>query len=409
MTITLKKNQININNSAAINQPEIQLLFCCARTKIDEDTSDRIKHLIQQNIDWQYLISLAANHGVLPLLFNSFNSVCPNAVPENILTSLRNFFQTNARRNLLFTAELLNILNTFEANKINAIPFKGAALAASAYGNLAYRHFGDLDILIERENVKKATDLLIQKGYKLPRQLTEIDNKPYFQNDIFLESEKYQSAFTFTNPDKGIAIELHWSLTTKTFPFPVKYDYLWKNRQNIAIAGKQVAQFEPETLFIYLCFHACKHHWAEFKWVCDVSEFIQAHPQLNWEIVNKKAKKWGCDRAIDIGLLLVHNLLNLELPENILLKINQDAAAKCLVKEVVDSIFTREFTDMEEHMFIVKSRERLQDQIHCLSHFIFAPTAKEWNYVALPKSISFLYYLIRPYRLLSEYFRKIEN
>ena len=58
---------------------------------------------------------------------------------------------------------------------------------------------------------------------------------------------------------------------------------------------------------------------------------------------------------------------------------------------------------IDEHIFVVKSRERLQDKIYCLSYFIFAPTAKEWNYIALPKSISFLYYLIRPYRLVKEY------
>ncbi len=406
MTLTLNKNLINTNKSTVINKLEIQLLLCCARIKIDAATSDRIKDLVQQNIDWQYLISLSAKHGVLPLLFSSLNRFGSNAVPENIMTGLRNFFQANAKRNLLFAAELLNILNVFEANNINAIPFKGVALAASAYDNLAYRHFGDLDILIDKKNVKQATKKLIEKGYKAPKQLTKASEKPYLQNDIFLESEKYQSAFEFTHQAKGIAVELHWSLTTKAVPLPLKYDYLWKNRLNIAIADKQIAQFDTETLLIYLCFHASKHHWSELKWVCDVSEFIQAHPQLDWEIVNQKAKKWGCNRIVNMGLLLVHNLLNLALPESILLKINRDPVAKQLVNQVIDSIFTRDFTHMEEHIFIIKSRERLQDQIHCLSHFVFAPTAKDWKFLpfTLPKSLSFLYRLIRPYRLVKEYF-----
>ena len=130
---------------------------------------------------------------------------------------------------------------------------------------------------------------------------------------------------------------------------------------------------------------------------------FKAYPQLDWSMVNKKAKKWGCDRMVNTGLLLGHELLDLQLPEEIITKINRDSAAKSLVQEVVDNIFTRELTDMEEHIFVIKSKERLQDKIHCLSHLIFSPTAKEWNYIALPKSLSFFYYLIRPYRLIKEY------
>ena len=112
MTTILNKQKKNIN-TAAINKPEIQLLLCCARTKIDRATSDRLKKLVRQNIDWQYLIDVAARHGVLPLLFDSLNNICSDAVPKNILSSLRSYFQANAVRNLSLSAELLSILNIF--------------------------------------------------------------------------------------------------------------------------------------------------------------------------------------------------------------------------------------------------------------------------------------------------------
>ncbi len=403
MISTLKQESTEKYN--AIDKPEISLLLCCSRTRLNHSIKKQIKLLVKQDIDWQYLISLASQHGVVPLLFNSLNNTCPELLPADILTNLRTYFQVNAQRNLFRTAQLLKFLSIFEANGIDAIPFKGATLTASAYGNMALRQFNDIDVLIRKEHAKKATEILIDLGFNPPQKNTEAIDKPYLENNYFLESNEYQGSYDLYNPKTNVAFEMHWSLTTKQFPFSPTFQDLWENTEPVIFAGRKVPQFTKEILLIYLCVHASKpkHTWSELKWICDLSELIQSNPGLDWEKVHQKAKIWGCDRIVNIGLLLAHNLLNLELPEHILLKINQDKVAQRLVKEVVNRIFTKEFMGVDEHIFVVKSRERLQDKIYCLSYFIFAPTAKEWNYIALPKSISFLYYLIRPYRLVKEY------
>jgi hypothetical protein len=129
--------QLSTKAPTAATRSEVELLFCCTRTHIDSEIAERIRTLLQQDIDWAYLIQTAAQHGIIPLLYQSLNTTCPEAVTKANLAQLRNYFHTNAQRNLFLTKELLKLLNLFESRSIPAIPFKGSVLAVSAYGNLS--------------------------------------------------------------------------------------------------------------------------------------------------------------------------------------------------------------------------------------------------------------------------------
>ena len=99
---------------AASLHPEAELLLCCARISADAARAELISTLLQKGIDWQYLISTAHAHGVLPLLYRSLHAICSEAVPKTILDQLQRHFHANAFHNLFLTRELLKILPLFE-------------------------------------------------------------------------------------------------------------------------------------------------------------------------------------------------------------------------------------------------------------------------------------------------------
>ena len=121
----------SLNLTATDTQPEIELLLCCARTQPSSEISQQIQNLVQQSIDWDFLLKTAARHKVLPLLYQNLKTLCPEAVPKPVLSELLNFFHTNAAHNLFLTQELLKILKLFQDNDIPVIPFKGPVLAAA--------------------------------------------------------------------------------------------------------------------------------------------------------------------------------------------------------------------------------------------------------------------------------------
>src|SRR6266545_745263 len=151
---------------------ETELLLCCARSSIDNARAERIRALIRGGMDWAYLLRQADLHAVMPLLCWHFTHNCPDAIPRPILEQLRDYFHSNARSNLLLTEELLRLLDLLATHGVRAIPFKGPALAASLYGNIALRRFCDLDLLVHTNEVSKARDLLISEGYRPEFNLT---------------------------------------------------------------------------------------------------------------------------------------------------------------------------------------------------------------------------------------------
>jgi Uncharacterised nucleotidyltransferase len=386
-----------------IQHPEIELILCCARTHITPSTAERIKTLLQQDINWNYLIKIASRNGIVPILSESLKTIGPEALPKDILSQLRNASYTNAQNNLLQTAELLKLLKLFEANKIPVIPFKGPVLTASVYGNLALRQFGDLDILVQEQDVSKAIEVLISQGYILPSQLTEVDRKFPFQVKHFQESQHHQKSYNLVHQDRKVIVELHWLLTQKSFPFPLDFQHLWKNSKPLSIAGTIVPQFSPEDRLLYLCMHGAKHTWTQLKWICDIAEILLSHQTLNWEQVMSEARRLGSDRMLRVGLFLTHELLGSTLPDELLSKINSDRLVKLLCLQVYEWLFEKPPTEFEVYRFRLQVRERWADKIGYFLHLVITPTKKEWLFLPVPKSFCFIYYVVRPIRLIWKY------
>src|SRR5712692_1266149 len=126
-------------------RPEDVLLLYCARTRLDSGKAERLRALLNEKLDWLYLCETAMQHGMAPLVYCHLNTVAPEAVPVTWREFLRILIEDNARRALGLTARLFRVLEIFEANGILAVPYKGPALAALVYGNLALREFVDLD------------------------------------------------------------------------------------------------------------------------------------------------------------------------------------------------------------------------------------------------------------------------
>ena len=385
------------------NEPEIELLLCCARTRLDEKITKDIKTLVQSEIDWDYLLEIAQQHGVIPLLYQSLTNTCQGIVPQSIWSELQWQFQTNALRNQLMCQKLIEIINLFNSHDINAISFKGLTLAASAYGNIALRQFGDLDILIAPENINQATEIITEQGYVKSQSLVETELKPYAQSPLFFNSPQYQGSYDFTHQSGTINIELHWSLTRKDVSFPVKFQQLWTEKVQLILLNTEIYNFSPEDLLIFLCLHGSKHCWEEMKWICDVAEIIESHQEIDWNQVLHKSGILGVRRMLNIGLILTQKLLGTTFPEVILQEINRDKIAQSLAQKVETWLFSENVTIKDRHIFIYQSRELFTDKMRYLIHWLIIPTDKEWEFLNLPNYLYFLYYLIRPIRLVIQF------
>ncbi|MBW4509594.1 MAG: nucleotidyltransferase family protein [Scytonematopsis contorta HA4267-MV1] len=376
---------------------EIELLLCCVRTQLQPSITQRIKTIAQQDIDWEYLIKIANRHGVTPLLYWSLKITCSESVPQTQLDVLQNSFQANSYNNLLLTQELVKLLDFFEKEKISLLPFKGPILAATVYGNLGLRTISDLDILVHRQDFQKVLDLLIQRGYE---QIINVQ----WESHLIRESGKYN-------------IDLHSDIIPKHLSCSISENYWWENTQPFSFAGAKVPNLSPEAWFFLICLNGNKESWKHLNRICDIAELIRAYPQMDWEGIFEKANKLRCKRLISLALLLAVKLLQAPLPENVLKKLQSDSKMQSLIKKVIEQLFSeKQERQIEVHrtLFHIKTRENLIDKFQVFMSLMnysgwLQPTEKDLNFVRLPKSLYFLYYLIRPIRIFHKYQQSLLN
>lgn len=379
--------------SAVFERPEHRLLLLCARTRVGAEVAGSIKGLAAGDLDWDYLYRLARRHAVLPLLYWQLNATAAREAPPAPLGRLRDNFREHTARNLYLTGELERVVSLFEAEGVPVIPYKGPALAAFAYRNLALRRYVDLDILVRKEDLPRAKGLLAARGFGPQLRLTPA------QERVLLRS---QHNLPFTREGGRLVVELHWELTARRYASP-QDDSVWSRLVNVKLGGREVKGLGAEDLLLSLCVHGTKHLWERLAWICDVAELVNSHPRLDWPTVCGRARAAGTERMLLLGLHLARRLLDAPLPE----EIERRAAAEPSVGRLTERVAARLF-DGPEHRpaglltnisFNLLARRGLADRVRYFS-FIFTPTDGDLAVLALPQNLSFCYYLLRPFRLL---------
>jgi hypothetical protein len=382
-------------------RPEEQLLLACARTIIDAATAERIRTLSDGNIDWQYTLTQATLHRIVPLVCQSLSEICSEQVPAEVLKQMREHSSFSARYNLYRTGELIKLQRLFERNGIAALPFKGPILALAAYGNLGLRDYGDLDILVRPQDVLKTKQLLLGCGYRLVSQPGSRKEPRFSQRnkDIIFDSH-----------DGRVRVELHWRLTGRHFDFPLDLNSLWAQPETISLAGSEVRTLAPEDLLLYLCMHGSRHGCERLLWISDVAELLRTHPVMDWESLMRKSSRLGSRRTLALGLILARDVSGLELPEDVWRKVKIEPDMELLALRLREALFQHQEGDRSLsywHAIHLRMRERNSDRLRLRLHYLrrylrlaIVPNERDHAMLELPSTIPFLYYLIRPVRLI---------
>lgn len=372
---------------------EVELLLNCARAHLDEGRTERVKELASSDLDWDYLLRMADRHGLQPLLHWHLNSVCAAAVPEPSLQYLRVAFQRVSALNIFLTHELQRLLLLFAKDNITAVPYKGPALALQVYGNVALRQFSDLDILVHPRDVMRARDILLAEDYVPLPQLTD------GQQAVLLRT---QCNLPFTRDHNRLVVELHWTVSAPHFARPFETAEFWGRLVDARLQDMNIKLPAPEDLLLALCIHGSKHLWERLAWICDIAGLIESQQELNWGQLIARAQATGSERMLFMGLRLAVDLIGVRLPAEVEAAINADLVVTSLSGDVVRSLFTPELTSsgMSGYfLFQMRARRRLRDKFNYL-RFTFSPTEEDLMKINLPAPLTFIYYLMRPVRMV---------
>lgn len=370
-----------------------ELLLCCARTEASPHVVERIRALAASDVDWNYLGLLAKRHSITPLLYRQLERHASELVPPDDFAKLKLQYQENHARNIILTEELCRLITLLRDAGIEAIPYKGPALALFAYGNLALRRFVDLDVIVRKADVLRARDLLLAEGYVPGKSLT------LAQQELLLRS---QHNLQFARDNCRLLLELHWEVAPHLFASSVQENDLWQNLTTINVNGVELKSLAADDLLFSLCVHGSRHLWERLGWICDVAELIARH-RLNWPALLQRAAGADSERMFLLGVHLAQKLLGTNLPAEVQQRCDSDTRLQSLAGNVIQHLFSGPThipaTSTEIFKYNIGVRKSLAARARYLAYML-RPTDSDFGTRTLPPGFGFAYYVIRPFRLI---------
>jgi len=374
-------------------RPEQRLVIQAVRSELGD--RDYVSEATGPDIDWEGTIQTADKHGVSQLLYRAFDEHCRESVPSDVMADLRTRYETTTRTNLMYTQELFDLVEVIRDQDIQVIPYRGPVLASIAYGNIALRQFGDLDLFVNQDDIPAVKSLLLNEGY----------NPRYWYSsteDLSPAQERAYTSFCRDYPfrrENGLEVELHWRVISRHFPTEITLDTVWNRRVKTSINGRELAVLSTEDRLLMLCVHGSRHKWERFSWIVDVGQFINRH-DVNWDDVWQRASEQNCKRMVALGPLLAHDLFGTELPGHVSQFIETDNKTNVLRAKWHQLLFESPNQGrFESRLEQVEMLDRKRDVVHFWLWWAFSPDRPSLERVALPDSMVGLYRLVRMARL----------
>jgi hypothetical protein len=375
---------------------ELELLLCLARANLGPDEEARVETLLPGPIDWAEFFGLAERHRLLPLCARHLNRIAPDCVPPEALLAMRSYAEQNVQRSLLLTGELRTLLRRLEEAAIPAVAYKGPVLAQDLYGSVALRDMQDLDILVMKEDTLRARELLFLRGYRSAGPTGERWDAHLLWSGC---------NFRLVQDVTGFVVELHW--TPEACLTPREIAKLWQRLDHVSLAGMQVPTFARQDLLLLLCLHGCRHMWERLEWLVGVAELLRVL-DVAWEELLRFASSLGARRALLLGLILAHRLLDAPIPPDILQEARLDSSIDGLVDAACRQMFSAAPVLAHQlgftfHDFQLCSKERLRDRTRYVVQRLTAPSIDAWENWRLPWSLFRVHCAVRRLRLVTAY------
>ena len=379
--------------SDRLASPELALLLHAAASDGTVAARDRTRELAQDVVSWPRFLERAVQHAVIPLMDHELGRHAADLVAPEVASWLRAAAQEGAVRSLRLTGELVAVQRVLSGAGIDAIPFKGPTLAALVYGNLSLRQFEDLDILVRDRELDRARAALLAAGFAPVLELNED------QRASIVLSGHHEQLY---HAESGSTVELHWSLNNRALTHDAFEHEWWRGRQTVTIGGFAMETLGPERLLLYLCMHGGKHSWARLSWLCDLQRALRTYARADWSEIWLLARANGATRMVAIGLALVEELFDgqsLTAPAWAARPRDAHADRLCtlIARRLRDEPIPKRPLDFRVQL---QSRERYGDRLRYTWHILAAPHASDVALLGLPHSLHFMYYVLRPMRLV---------
>ena len=382
----------------------VELLTSCA----GNDKSASAKGDRNLGCDPHLLVSLARQNRVAPLLYHALKETDIALAEHPSLQKLRCHYRHNAARALQLSFALSNLLDKL-SRQIDVIPFKGPLLAAGAYGDVSLREAGDLDLLVKQQDIVRAADLLASLGHQpifptsTPREAAFLQRLAGERRARYLR--RHCEHHLVSRPSQ-INVDLHWAIALREFSLEIDTDALWRRARTISFQGCPTLAMSPEDELLVLCINGAKDCWSRLDRVCDLAMLLKNTASLDWDLILASADQARTRRIVLLGLALASGILGAALPADVVDEIERDRTLTLIALRMARKMLVvcgaESSSRLTGFLLLLRMRDGWRERYeYCIAQL--RPGVGDWSALPLPEALSFLHYVVRPFRLLGRH------
>lgn len=255
--------------------------------------------------DWLVIQDMVRDNRIAPMLQwqrQTRGEAWP--IPDNVAVNWLGAYRRAALRVLRIEQTILRVNELFDGTNIAYAAIKGAALAWSVYQSPSLRTMRHLDILVGRDDVSRAYDVLRAADFRTPEMIKHAPEFP------LLHDKHFPPLFS---PVFEINVELHFRLINHVMPGTDMADYhhperLLARRTTEMIRDRAICVLCPTDTLLHIIVHAAYDHvFADAPLVLhDVALLIAQRP-IDWPRFWHMAEQGGWSRGCQLMFQLVED------------------------------------------------------------------------------------------------------
>ena len=336
--------------------------------------------------EWAELPALAHRHGLSAVL-PGFLAGRPDA-PADVVDSVAQLGRQRGALALRGAAQLRQLTETLTAHGIATVALKGPALSLWLYGDVGFRRFADLDLLVEPEQVPVALQSLREQGYLLPEGMSAGTAAAIF-DDL--------GAWPLSRAG-SLPIDLHWRVAQRRFAAGLTTMDVIEARVPLEALGPGVAIPSPTHIAVLTLSHAAKHLWCTLEMLLAIATLLR-RDDIDWSVVVATAKAGHGWRGAAAGMSLASRLFDTPVPVGVGPDLTLPDALRRAALDALTlpaGVFPDRWTERRTHRAAL---DRPLDRLRYDASRLLAPTPLEWEWWPLPDSWTRFYPVIRLMRL----------
>ena len=232
--------------------------------------------------EWMIVLDLADQENILPWTASRLRAqVAPRPTPLSIRLDQ---IQRNARLSaFLWNATLRSTLAEFHRQSIPVISLKGPWLIQRLSGDASLKLYCDLDLLVRRDDIARAEELLAAIGFR-PKRRRDDYHRPWLRDNL--------------------RVELHHDVEN-----PLAFDFdieaAWRRAVPAPFEGVPAWLLAPSDERLFLCLHGARHRFERLSHVLDL---VLAFHYFGPPALESLRSKSASARVLALGALMASRL-----------------------------------------------------------------------------------------------------